>query len=228
MTFESLKQTCAYKVSGKTFNSGDALSDRTNRILTLVLLISIIQKHIKGNSKMESHVDSLANEYIELYKPIVESLEEKYITYKSIKRLVEKYNLNSLMRLTENQYQELLNLYENKQEKVVFNPYRFSQFMYKVESLNYAEEDKLRKTHFNIICPIVKYYISYASIKNEDVDVEAAEGSFPGKEIKLAITNVNYNKIISDINLRKIGEDINKQIYSVSLTDDGFVKIVVL
>lgn len=223
MTFKSLKQITSQSIN-KTQFSKDENANYINKILTGCILLKTLQNIISISATYQDDIKSKADEYVNTYKNIAETLDGKFVSYKKIKETITKYNLSSFMEITEKQVNEIYKLYENKAEIKEFSVYYFSQYMYQRFGGNNAEVSRLSRVHFKIIVPIIKYYMTNFNIKPKDVSLEDVGKNF-GVEIKLSISSIRNNQLYADI-MRNL-MNVKNYLYEVSLTHDGFVKLFI-
>lgn len=223
MTFNSLKQSVYSAVSKQTFSAEDTETLFVNRIITCCVLLDTLQTLINTNSKYNGQISELASSYASTIRSSVESLEGKYVCYKTLKSTILGYKLTSFISMTQKQVDEVNSLYANKQEVADLKLTTYNQFMYNVSSLTENQNSKLRNIHYNVVVPIVKYYMSFMGISVSDVDVESYSTSQPTKAILLAIDGVSVNQIYSDLSRDTMS--VSKYITKYEITTDSYIKI---
>ena len=225
MNFNTMKQIIQRSIDSYSFSEKDAEKNRINRIILGVLLYDILNQLLAIDTSYNTNIVDSANSYATTLKGTVQSLEGKYISYKSMTKFIKKNNIQNFISITITQVNSILSLYHDKRTIEKFSIIHYSSRMYSVPSLTFTQSKYLEKVHNKIMVPIVKYYIMMNNISESDVLTESVLDNNPGKIIHLSISTISPNRIITDINNGKIG--IQSSITSVSLTPDGLVEIII-
>lgn len=223
MTFNSLRQTVFSALQKQTFTADDSETKVIHSIIAGSLLFTTLESLLNSDTSYSSKISSLANNYAATYKNIVESLKGKYLSYKVLYSTCKGYNLISFLKINRTQINELNNIYKNKQEIAIISTSSYSPYMYGILKLSDEQNARLRSIHYNVICPIIKYYKTSHNIKFTNINIDNYLDSNPGKIIKLNISTISNSKLYSDI-LNDIF-NVGKYIYKVDLTDDDYVEI---
>lgn len=224
MSFKGLKQITFHSLLKQDFSSENSGKNYINEIITGVLLLKTLQQLMSISSGFNDDVQKTADEYVNTYKGIAESLEGKYICYKQIKRYIENLKLQSFLQINEKQLITIYQLYQNKTQIKEFHLKEFTPSMYNLGSVLDNDRARLSRVHFKIMVPIVQYYISYFGCTTKDVTVEDV-GNRVGSEIKIAISKVRCNQIFSDIERDTM--NIREYLHDFDITSDGFIKLLI-
>ena len=146
------------------------------------------------------------------------------LAYKDICKLIEDYQLVSFMQISEKQVMEIYNLYQNKAKIQQYSLNNFSVNIYNIASAADWEAERLSRVHFKVINPIVKHYMTYYNVQEEDVNVEDI-GERIGYEIKISIKGVYYNQIYADIENDVM--NIKKYLHSFEMTADDSIYLII-
>ena len=224
MTFNSLKQTVFAALQKQSFTATDSETKTIHSIIAGALLFTTLEKLLNSDISYSSKVSSLADNYAATYKNIVESLNGKYLSYKTLYSTCKKYKLTSFLKINKTQINELNDIYKNKQELLTVSISSYSPYMYSILTLTDYQNNRLRSIHYNVVVPIIKHYKTSYNIKLTDVNIDNGIDTNPGKIIKINISSISNSKLYSDITNDIF--NIGKYIYSVDLSDDNYVEIL--
>lgn len=224
MNFNGLKQIVYQSLLKEKFENPDPNKNNINKIITGVLLFKTLENLIKTKTLKEDSIKETSDQYVKTYKSITESLEGQYISYKQIRKIIEDNSLKDFLKITSTLLNSIYNVYQNKTKIKEFSCYEFSPAIYNITNLSEQENVRLSKVHFNIIVPIIKYYVMYFKIMMKDITVDDV-GNRIGTEIKLSINNIPCNQIYQDIETNNI--NVKEYIRNFRLTSDGFIKLTI-
>lgn len=224
MNFNTLRQVISKAIDKQLFTKSKTDEGNiTNKIICGCLLYEILLALVSHDSQYASGISSIADAYAANSKSTAESLEGKYLSYKSIKKVISENNITSFLSITRKQIEEILDLYHDKRVIEEFSTTRYSSKMYAVHKLTFSQDRYLAKIHNKVILPIVDYYKNIRGIKNSDVVVENIIDNNPGKTINLSISGISSLQIITDLSADRVG--ISQYLYSVKLTEDNYAQI---
>jgi hypothetical protein len=196
--------------------SSDTTSEsKYNKIIASCLIFYIIKNLIATDSSNESNIVTLAGNYGTTYKSIVSGMKNTYISYLLMQNKLAEYKPASFLDMTNEKIETIYKLYQNKTEIKKFSCINFSEYMYNVSSISADNEIKLRKIHFDVMVPIMKFYKATNGLNdNNMVIIQADTGGYIGKEIIFYIDGVSNANLIYDIKNKIYTND---RIYSVVL-----------
>lgn len=225
MKFNTLKDNVYRALEKQKFNGSDTVI-KINKIIVGVVLFSTVDRIVELNSNYKNSSSELVDSYIETIKGTVVGLNERYTTYKEIKNYIERKNISNFFNIKRTEISDILTLYNSRKNIPEFSTFSYTALMYGIDRIFDHQNERLRKIHYNIICPIIKFYMNCENITEGDVTIsDVSADNNPGKEIKLAISGIQNGRIINDINSKKI--NISDFIYSLNITSDNFVKLVI-
>jgi hypothetical protein len=198
------------------------IEDNTDRIIVSCLLYDYIKRVVVSEDKNKNNIRNLASSYAKLFSDNLKSFKETYVSYSVMRRSVEDFNKTSFLQYSESEINRINELYKNKTRSVQFSTTYFSQYMYKVVNLKYHQYVRLSSIHFDVMVPIMKFYIDSYDMKAKDMEIFDAElflGN-PGKVVLFGIKDISSQRIVKDI----LSNNININYYKIEISDD-LVKI---
>ena len=198
----------------------------TDKLIMSCILYSFLKTVSSSDTSSENNFKSLVKSYISLFKNNFIMYKKQAITYNIIVKRIEGYRKNSFLEFTGKEIDDVNILYQNKTQLVPFSTSSFSQYMYKVASINFTQYRRLSTIHFDVMSPIIKHYRDNNGIEETDMEIYDAElyTNNPGKGIYFAIKGVPNARIVSDIKSNRIA--INDKVYSIEVRSP-YVKIVI-
>jgi len=199
--------------------------DNIDKLIVSCTMYSFIKNLLSIKSEGENNSKEIVKSYTSIIKNNFIIYKNSAIAYNIIRRTIENYNKNSFLEFSSKEILAITTLYQNKTKIVPFSTTSFSQYMYKVATINHINYIKLSKVHFDIMIPIIKYYQLNNGIHSMDLEIFDAElyAPAPGKEILFNIKGINPGRIVSDINANRI--PIKDKIYLVK-TKNPYVRII--
>lgn len=225
MNFKSMRQSIFSVLSQTSFTKNEKQNPDINKIITGCVLYKTINNIIRNDNSYDGKVKELASSYIGTFKSKIESLNGKYVSYTIMKKKIEDYKLPSFLSITETQINEIYQLYNNKTEIIKFNTTTYSALMYNITSITYEQDERLRNIHYNIMIPIIQYYIDNHGAIASDMNIISCNSidNNPGKIIIFNINNISNSQLIYELNYL-IG--VKKYLYNVSLYEN-YVSITI-
>jgi hypothetical protein len=200
------------------------IEDNTDRLIVSCLLYDYIKRLIVVEDKNKNNIKTLASSYAKLFSDNLKSFKQTYVSYSVMRRNVEDFKKSSFLQYTEPEINQINELYKNKTRSVQFSSTYFSQYMYKVVNLKYHQYVRLSNIHFNVMVPIIKFYMDSYDMKAKDLEIFDAElflGN-PGKVILFGIKDTPAQRVVRDI----LAKNINIDYYKIEVSDD-LVKITI-
>jgi hypothetical protein len=181
--------------------SVDTFSDNTDRLIASCLLFDYIKKLLSNDTGLQNNAKNLAASYSDLFIETLASFKKKFVSYNAMRDLIESYRRDNFITFTDQQVIAVVRLYQDKTLIAPFSTKVFSQYMYKVIKVNRAQYDRLRKIHFEVVVPIIRFYMDNYGLGQEDIEIESGTEypATPGKEILFSIKDVTPSKVVSDI-----------------------------
>lgn len=225
MTSKSLKQAVYRGLINITFSENNDEKELIHRLIISAIVYNVLSLMLENDPGLSRDITSLASKYGESYKPIIDSMPDKYVVYKVLYNTVKSYNISSFIKMNDSQINEINKLFQNKTETKLFDINSFSQYMYKVPYTTFWQLERLRKIHYQIMVPIAEYYLNKNSILPSSIIIYNAEKvkDNPGKEISFIINGINPSSVVRDIKQDK--QLIKKYIYDVRIEDEKVVII---
>lgn len=226
MTFKSLRQSVHRGFLKVPFDKEDQEEGKIHKLIASAIVFKLVRDIIGKNPALTSDITSTIESYAGTYKTIIESMQSKYVVYRTLYNTVREYHLSSFLTITEEQINRINKIYEDKTEVRLFEKESFSQYMYKVSHTTIGQLERLRKIHYEIIVPIVDYYIERFNLSYSAMVVDNAEAvaNNPGKEISFTITGIPVASIVRDVKQDKM--KVSKYIYDIHTNDDKVVLII--
>lgn len=225
INFDTIKQTAIKAINGEVFSNESEEKNRNNKIIATALLIKTVMTLTEKDRFIGDSTMALAKSYAKSYKSISESLEGKFVSYKKLVRYIQNSNITNLKSLSYVNMEDIFTIYSNKIEIKPFKLNEFSQYMYNLTDLSEYELSRLNKVHFNVIVPIMGYFIDKYDVREDDISIEDVSEGEVGKIIDLSIQNIDNTKIVSMLNQDVLG--LKNFIYSTRLTVNGYIEIVI-
>lgn len=226
MTFSEAKTQIYAAVASKVFDEDDENINKINQLVTCCILYEFLSSMISSDESIESTLMTTAASYADQYISITKNFQKKYVAYSLMRVVIRSWGYPAFINITESQAKQIITYYHDKTEIVDFSSSSYSQYMYNIGSLTKSQNDRMRKIHFAIMVPIVKYFLD----QNQDLSVSDVAiysidsvSTNPGKEIIFRIEGVSTAKLIYAIK-NKIG--IWSYLHSVSQYLE-YVKITV-
>jgi hypothetical protein len=194
------------------------IEDNTDRLIVSCLLYDYIKRLIVVEDKNKNNIKTLASSYAKLFSDNLKSFKQTYVSYSVMRRNVEDFKKSSFLQYTEPEINQINELYKNKTRSVQFSSTYFSQYMYKVVNLKYHQYVRLSNIHFNVMVPIIKFYMDSYDMKAKDLEIFDAElflGN-PGKVILFGIKDTPAQRVVRDI----LAKNINIDYYKIEVSDD--------
>ena len=114
MNFNTLRQVISKAIDKQLFTKSKTDEGNiTNKIICGCLLYEILLALVSHDSQYASGISSIADAYAANSKSTAESLEGKYLSYKSIKKVISENNITSFLSITRKQIEEILDLYHD-------------------------------------------------------------------------------------------------------------------
>jgi hypothetical protein len=194
-----------------------------DRLIVSCLLYDYTKKILENEDKNKNNVKRLVASYAEIYKDQLGVFKEKFVSYIIMVRTIESFRKETFLEFTESEIYQIIDYYKNRTELVKFSITSFSQYMYKIINLKYDQYQRLSNIHFNIMVPIIKFYMDNNGLSAQDLEIFDAEvyKDNPGKEILFGVKGINPTRVVSDIKTNNILIDY----YKVE-TYDSYVKII--
>lgn len=215
MTFDSVKQSVNKEIIKLKI-------DKEDKIILAALVINILDTY--SNSKQQT--SSLISSCVKTYEGIVSTIRDKYVSYKEMIKLIRYNKVSDILHLTRDIINKIVSLYEIKQRILQFDLLRYDSGMYNIMINNDEDNDRLRNTHFNIMVPIVNYYMKLYMIRESDIFVEDSDIGMIGKSIKFGVSGIDSSVILGDIATDRIG--IAKYIHLDKLTIDTDGNLIII
>jgi len=186
--------------------------NNNNRLIVSCLLYDYIKRVIGSEDQNKNNVKSLVNSYAGIYKDQLTAFSNKFVSYNIMVRTVESFEKNSFLEFTEREIYSIIDYYKNRTELIKFSTTFFSQYMYKIVDMRYNQYQRLSDIHFNVMVPIIKFYMSNNGLNSEDLEIFDAEvyKDNPGKEILFGVKGISSTRVVSDIKTNKIIIDYYK------------------
>ena len=197
--FQSLLQTSIIAINKQSFSKYSNDVNFINSVIATTLLENTLENYLESNQENISNISELANNYAALYKTEVETLKEKYVSYKRIFNEIKLYNLKSLFSLTRKEVSTICELYADKQLKEAFSPSKFSQFMYNIDGLSGQDEERLMTAHYTVVCHIAKCLENKYKIKYSDIDLNLSDEGQIGRCIIFSVSGLPAIRVYKDI-----------------------------
>jgi hypothetical protein len=196
-----------------------------DKLIVSCVMYNFLRNLSLNDTSAQNNIKALVSSYMDTFKNNFTMYKKKAITYNILVRNIENFRKNSFLEFTGKEIEDVNKLYQNKTQVVPFSTSSFSQYMYKVSSIDFAKHKRLSEIHFNIMCPIIRYYSDNNNISEKKMEIYDAEiyPDNPGKEIYFAISDVSSAKIVNDIKSNRIS--INSKLYLVEVKNP-FVRII--
>jgi hypothetical protein len=200
-----------------------SFESNTDKLIVSCLLYDFIKRSISAEGDNENTIKTTARNYAENYKNIIAEFKKKFISYTIMVRRIENYNKESFLQFSEKEINEIVQLYQDRTQLIPFSINNFSQYMYRIANMNYSQYQKLSQNHFDVMAPIIRYYMDNYNLNDSDLEVFDAEvyPGNPGKGILFSIKDITPSKIINDIK----SNNIIIKYYSLAVVQN-YVKIV--
>lgn len=142
------------------------------------------------DDQIASTTEFVVNEY--------ETKKAQNIDFSEVENYLRKINKYNLLLMSPEEIEDIVNIYYNSEELIKFSTNYFDIRMYKVANSdrNIILANKLKKIHYNIICPLVNYYKLKTNIIDDNVETLYNKEE---KGIELKINGINPNIILKDI-----------------------------
>ncbi len=196
------------------------------QIMTGIVVYKTLDKISKTKPDILTDIISVASSYADNVMSTIASMKNQYVSYSIMLYKIKNDRITSILDLNSTTLEYLYSLYLDKTKIVKFSRFNYSPNMYSVDDLSMSENNKLRDIHFNIMVPLVNYYINKNGIKSSDVKIYTAISSanLPGKGILFSIEGIGNINIVNDSKRPSIG--IVDKIYTISVYDNKVLLIV--
>ena len=181
--------------------------------IEIIVICSIMYKNIKnmissGVLKDSYQINSTITEQLELVYQQVKIELIKNISLDDISNYISSNELGNFKLMTNNHINNIVRLFNNREEYKSFNTKYFTSSMYKVAGsyINIIYMKKLRYIHKNVMIPIINYYKeNYNDIYDYSLEIiSSTSGRYPGKIINFKISNIKAETIANDIFMNRI------------------------
>lgn len=141
------------KASSSTTDSGDD-SDTddddsteldTDTLATEIILYKYLKNMEKSNTDKINSIDSLVNSYASQFSSKFTDLKDKYVCYNKITTYLQDLGKSSILEMTENEIDDVYNMYLNKVAISYFSTSSFSESMYGLNDLSSNDLARLKK-----------------------------------------------------------------------------------
>ena len=145
------------------------------------------------NALIDSYVASYKNKFIEL--------KQNYTSYLEIILFLKKINGTNLLSVKESEIDEVYKIYKESRLIEKFNIHSFNETVYNVNQVDNGAYAYLRKIHYNVMVPIIKYYMKVYNLDQSAMKIiSATEASGnPGKKVIFYIDGIPSTRVFSDI-----------------------------
>ena len=145
------------------------------------------------NALIDSYVASYKNKFIEL--------KQNYTSYLEIILFLKKINGTNLLSVKESEIDEVYKIYKESRLIEKFNIHSFNETVYNVNQVDNDAYVYLRKIHYNVMVPIIKYYMKVYNLDQSAMKIiSATEASGnPGKKVIFYIDGIPSTRVFSDI-----------------------------
>lgn len=191
-------------------------TEKINYLITSVILYNFLLQQLKVNSEIRSNIKGFLTSYVNTFKNIVETLHSKYVSYATMLVYLKEKHYSTFLEMSDSDIDYITKLYENKTQIETFSLKRYSPNMYNLFNISYGDNINLSKVHFNVMVPIVNYYIKKYDITMSDIEIYSVNSisSNVGKEIIFRINGIPLAQLINDIN---INCGISEYVYSTKI-----------
>ena len=191
-------------------NASEKINDT---ILTGIITYKYILKIISIDDGSLSNLESLALSYSKSFKETVQNMKNTYVSYAVISSKLEKYGVKSFLQITDDIIDEIYKLYLDKSLIKPFSISKYDPNIYSISNINWESNERLRKIHYNVMVPLIKYYIGNNGLVESDMKIHSALvfSETPGKGILFNINGIGVSRILTDIKKPSLG--ISKYIY---------------
>jgi hypothetical protein len=182
------------------------LKDNTDKLIASCLIYEFISRMLEQEDSLKNDIRVLADNYKESFTRKVLDAKNNLISYDLMREKVLSFKKNNFISFTSSNVDEVNKIYLDKTLIKKFSTSYFSQYMYKLLNISEYHYTRLSKNHFNVMAPIVSFYVDKLGIKQEDTEVLSSLGfrDNPGKEVVFKIKGVEPGRVIADINSYRI------------------------
>lgn len=183
------------------FNNNTNL-DNYEKIATEIILYKFILSFIQQNPDYANNISSVVQTYSGSFKTKFSDLKNKYNSYSVIINFLKKIDANNLLAITESNIDAVYEYYCNGKEITEFDTGSFNPEMYNIYgSIDSKTYKYLYKVHYNILCPLIKYYMKFYGKTASDMKIIDSNESNNniGKKIEFYINGIPCSTIYADI-----------------------------
>ena len=180
-----------------------------DRLLIGCLVYRELVQQIKIDSDIRTNINNAIDTIKSYYINTLDSYKVQYISYNKLTKYIDGLKNKNIISTPNNVIMEINRLYFEKSVATPFSTTSFSQKMYMFTNLTQKEQKYLSHVHYDIVVPIVTYYIVNFGMDIQLFHIYRADlvKGYPGKVIDIFITNVSPTRIISDLTTGNIGVD---------------------
>ena len=183
-----------------------SLTDSIEILATEIILYKFLIDVLNNDSVNTNDVQSLVSTYKSQYEYSFSNLKNKYLSYQKIYIFLKNISANNLLGVSDTDISYVYKLYLDNSLIVNFDTESFNIKMYNTDSVDNNEYVYLKNIHYNVICPIIRYYnkIYGVDISNMKIVSSTNIENNIGKRIDFVINGINPFIILNDIKHKKI------------------------
>jgi hypothetical protein len=170
-------------------------------LATEILFYKYILSLMSSDVSNRNNANALIDSYIGTYKNKFIELKQTYTSYLEIILFLKKIEGTNILSIKESEIDEVYKIYKNSKLIQQFNIHSFDETVYSVDSLDGESFIYLKKIHFKVMVPIIKYYMKVYGVDQtamKIISASEADGNV-GKKIIFCIDGIPSTKVFADI-----------------------------